>query len=150
MRQANVLGAFVTEPANAHALHLVAPGMKLPRNVTYAAPPIVQSIRSTRRVADDGGVLFDLVAEVTQACTIQLGGELMDFMGGCTLIIGPDGGVRYAVYKRLDSAERQKRMLASAKGPLRKYWTLDGRKRVPMRGTFRLLHGVEAAGARGG
>ena len=124
--------------------------MPLPRNVTYAAPPIVQSVRSTRRIAGDGGVLFDLVAEVTQACTIKLGTDLMDFMGGCTLIIGPDGAVRYAIYKRLDSAERQRRMLASAKGPLRKYWTLAGGKHVPLKGTFRLLHGVETAREAGG
>jgi hypothetical protein len=140
LRQAHILGKFVTTPENARALHLVAPGSPLPKNVTYAAPAIIHSVRSTRRVASDGSVLFDLVAEVTQACTIRHGADLMDFMGGCTLIIDPFGDVRYAVYKRIDSAERQKRQYESIKGPLRKYWTKTGKKFVQRGGTFRMLH----------
>jgi hypothetical protein len=141
-RQARLLGQFVTQPRVARALHLVPPGVKLPKNVTYAAPPIVQSIRTTRRVTSNGSVLFDLVAEVTQACTVDLEGEPMDFMGGCTLIIDPFGDVRYAIFKRLDSENRQKRQLAAIKGPLRKYWTMTGGKFVREKGTFRMLHRV--------
>jgi hypothetical protein len=140
LRQANILGRFVTTPANARALHLVAPGQPLPKNVTYAAPPIVQSVRTTRRVAPDGSVLFDLVAEVTQAATIKRGTDLMDFLGGCTLIIDPFGDVRYAVYKKIDSADRQKRAFDAVKGPLRKYWKKTGKKFVQRGGTFRMLH----------
>ena len=142
LRQAHILGRFVTDPANAHVLHLVAPGAKLPGNVTYAAPPIVQSVRTTRRVASDGSVLFDLVAEVTQSCTVKLGAEPMDFMGGCTLILDAFGNVRYVVYKKIDSAARQKRQYAAIKGPLRKYWKKSGRRFVQRGGTFRLMHGI--------
>ncbi|MEP6619059.1 MAG: peptidase M4 [bacterium] len=142
VRQAGILGRFVTDPANARVLHLAAPGAKLPRNVTYAAPPIVQSVRTTRRVAADGSVLFDLVAEVTQSCTVTLGGEPMDFMGGCTLILDAFGNVRYAVYKKIDSADRQKRQYAAIKGPLRKYWKKSGKRLVQKGGTFRMLHGA--------
>jgi len=140
LRQAHILGRFVTTPANARALHLVAPGQRLPKNVTYAAPPIVHSVRTTRRVASDGSVLFDLVAEVTQAATIKRGTDLMDFMGGCTLIIDPFGDVRYAIYKKIDSADRQKRQFEAIKGPLRKYWKKTGKKFVQRGGTFRMLH----------
>jgi len=140
LRQAHILGRFVTTPANARALHLVAPGQPLPKNVTYAAPPIVQSVRTTRRVASDGSVLFDLVAEVTQAATIKRGTDLMDFLAGCTLIIDPFGDVRYAVYKKIDSADRQKRAFDAVKGPLRKYWKKTGKKFVQRGGTFRMLH----------
>jgi hypothetical protein len=61
-------------------------------------------------------------------------------MGGCTLIVDPFGVVRYAVYKRLDSAERQRRQYASVKGPLRKYWRKDGGRFTQRGGTFRMLH----------
>lgn len=140
--QAKVLGEFITKPDNARDLHLVAPGGKLPKNLTYVAPPTIQSIRTARRVTSNGSVLFDLVAEVTQACTVRMGDELMDFMGGCTLIVDPFGAVRYAVFKRLDSAARQKRHHDAVKGPLRKYWKKDERKNrlVPRGGTFRLMH----------
>ena len=140
IRQANILGAFITVPANAAAFHLVAPGAKLPKNVTYVAPPTVQSVRSTRRVAPDGSVLFDLVAEVTQACTVVHNNEPMDFMGGCTLILDAFGNVRYAIYKKLDSAERQARQYAAIKGPLRKYWKKSGNRLVQRGNTFRLMH----------
>ncbi|MDB4881781.1 MAG: hypothetical protein JWL95_547, partial [Gemmatimonadetes bacterium] len=147
MRQAKILGEFVTTPAIARELHLVAPGSKRPRNVTYAAPPIVQSVRTTRRVTSNGSVLFDLVAEVTQSCTVTLDGEPMDFMGGCTLIIDPFGDVRYAVFKRMDSTERQRRQRDSIRGPLRKYWTERDGKLVRRQGTFRMMHGMGRAGA---
>jgi len=140
VRQANILGKFVVDPENARELHLAAPGAKLPKNITYAAPPIVQSVRTTRRVAPDGGVLFDIVAEVTQSCTVKHNDDLMDFMGGVTLIIDPFGDVRYAIYKKVDSADRQKRQYESINGPLRKYWKKSGKKFVPEGKTFRMIH----------
>ncbi|MEP6780011.1 MAG: hypothetical protein ABJC26_08990, partial [Gemmatimonadaceae bacterium] len=152
-RQANILGAFITVPENAKALHLVAPGAKLPKNVTYASLPVIQSVRTTRRVSPDGSVLFDLVAEITQSCTVTHNGEPMDFMGGCTLIIDAFGNVRYAIYKKIDSAERQKRQYAAIKGPLRNYWRMttakeahskSGRRLIHKGGTFKLIHGVNS------
>jgi hypothetical protein len=140
LRQARILGEFVVNPDNARQLHLAAPGAKLPKNLTYAAPPIVQSVRTTRRVGPDGSVLFDLVAEVTQSCTVKHSDDLMDFMGGVTLIIDPFGDVRYAIYKKLDSADRQKRQYESINGPLRKYWKKSGKKFVPGGKTFRMVH----------
>ncbi len=148
LRQAAVLGEFVTQPANARALHLSAPGAKLPPHVTYVAPPTIQSVRTARRTTPDGSVKFDLVAEVTQACTVEHAGELLDFMGGCTLILDPFGEVRYAVYKRLDSVERQRRQYAAVKGPLRKYWRKEGGRFVARGGTFRLMHDPETVTGR--
>ena len=141
LRQANILGTFITKPENAAALHLAAPGARLPKHIPYAAPPIVQSVRTTRRVAPDGRVLFDLVAEVTQSCTVVTqSGEPMDFMGGCTLILDAFGDVRFAIYKRIDSTERQVRQQAAIQGPLKNYWKKSGKRLVQRGGTFRLLH----------
>jgi hypothetical protein len=143
-RQADVLGEFITKPENARELHLIVDG-KLPKNVTYVAPPTIQSIRTARRVTADGSVLFDLIAEVTQACTILVGGDLMDFMGGCTLIVDPFGLVRYAVYKRLNSDDRMRRHHAAVTGPLRKYWRKKDDRFVTVGGTFRMMHEADEA-----
>ncbi len=62
------------------------PGAPLPKGVVQASPPIVQSIRVTRRAAPDGRVVFDLVGEVTQSCTVERAGELFDMNGGCTVV----------------------------------------------------------------
>ena len=145
LRQAHALGRFVTTPKHARALRLVAPGVKPPAGVEYAAPPRVESIRCARRVAPDGSVLFDLVAEVTQSATVRHAGELFDTYGGCTLVIDPFGRVRYAVSKRLDSVARRERQHAVMNGALKAYWVKerrrgDGSRYRPAAGTFRMLH----------
>ena len=75
VRQAHALGKFVTNPKHAECFRLVAPAGRLPKGVIQASPPLVQSIRVTRRAAPDGRVLFDLVGEVTQSCTVDRKGD---------------------------------------------------------------------------
>jgi hypothetical protein len=87
----------------------------------------VQSVRVTRRAAPDGRVMFDLVAEVTQSCTIQRAGDMFDMNGGCTVIIDPEGRVRYSIYKRFDAEKRRARQLAAMTGPLKAFWQKSGR-----------------------
>ncbi|MDQ6680519.1 MAG: hypothetical protein M3Y67_06090, partial [Pseudomonadota bacterium] len=43
-------------------------------------------------------------------------GKGSEFVGGATIIVGADGGLRYTVRKRVDDSERRKRELAYA-GP---------------------------------
>lgn len=121
-RRARALGDFVVRPEIAKALHLVAIGTPLPRNVEYAAPIRIESIRTTRRVTPDGRVNLELVAEVTQSCTMRIGDDLMDFAGGCTLIIDSAGVVRYAIYKSVLSDTRPKQQHRAATGALKEYW----------------------------
>ncbi len=139
-RQAHVLGAVVTDARYAQRLHLVAPGAPLPKGIVYAAPPRIQSIRCSRRVAPDGRVVFDQIAEVTQSCTAKRGGTLFDFIGGCTIVIDPSGRVRYAIYKRLDSSDRQERQYRAMTGPLKRYWRKDGKQYRVAPGVLRRLH----------
>jgi hypothetical protein len=140
-RQARALGEFISTPDHAAALHLIMPGTTpLPKGVIYAAPPSIESIRCARRVSPDGKILFDLVAEIVQSCTGQGAKQPFDFFGGCTLIIGPDGVVRYTIFKRLDSAQRLDRQARAVYGPLRSFWEMKDGKLSPRRGTFRLLH----------
>ena len=127
-RQARALGAFVTDPKNARSFQLVPPGGRLPKNIVQASPAMVQSVRVTRRAAPDGRVMFDLVGEVTQSCTMQHGGDIFDMNGGCTVIVDPEGHVRYSIYKRFDAADRRARQLAAMAGPLKAFWQKSGRK----------------------
>jgi hypothetical protein len=140
VRQARALGRFVTNPKYAECFQLVAPSSRLPRGVVQASPPLVQSIRVTRRAAPDGRILFDLVGEVTQSCTISRGGELFDMDGGCTVVIDPDGNVRYAIYKRFNSADRQARQHAAMRGPLKRFWKKVGRRFTLQPHVLRRLH----------
>jgi hypothetical protein len=140
-RQAHALGAFVTDPRHAKMFQLVSPGTGLPKGITYASIPAVESVRVSRRVAPDGRVLFDLVAEVTQSCTVRRDGDLFDVNGGCTLIIDPEGEVRFAISKRFDSEARRARQHAAMRGPLRKFWKKTGRQFTVQKDILRRLHG---------
>ena len=140
IRQARVLGRFVTNPKYAECFQLVSTAEKPPRGVVQASPPLVQSIRVTRRAAPDGRILFDLVGEVTQSCTVSRGGELFDMNGGCTVVIDPEGNVRYSIYKRFSSEDRQARQLAAMRGPLKAFWKKKGRRFELQDNVLRRLH----------
>jgi hypothetical protein len=140
IRQARVLGEFVTKPKNAEPLHLFVPGGPMPKGLMQAAPPMVQSIRCARRVTPDGGLYFDLVAEVTQSCTAQGKNGPFDFFGGCTLVINPEGRLRYAIYKKLGSLDRQQRQAGAIAGPLKNYWKKGPRGWESRPGVFKTLH----------
>ena len=140
-RQAHALGRFVTDPLHADVFRLAAPGARLPKHIVQASPAQVQSVRVTRRAAPDGRILFDLVAEVTQSCTVRRGKDLFDMNGGCTVVIDPGGAVRYAIYKRFDSNERPERQHAAIRGPLKAMWKKSGSSFKPRQDVLQLLHG---------
>jgi hypothetical protein len=142
VRQARALGRAVTNPKYAECFRLVAPSATLPKGVVQASPPLVQSIRVARRAAPDGRILFDLVGEVTQACTVDRDGQLFDVHGGCTVVIDPDGQVRYSIFKKLDSQNRQARQLAAMRGPLKRFWKKTGRRFELLPHVLRRLHGA--------
>jgi hypothetical protein len=102
LRQAEALGNYVT-----CAEHLAAFGLVAPDPAREVDAPCVESIRTARRAGPDGQVVFDLVAEVTQRRTVDVGdGRRLDFVGGATVILGPEGEVRYAILKRVDNDRR--------------------------------------------
>lgn len=151
-RQAHALGRFVTDPRHAPAFQLIAPNARLPRGIIQAPPPTVQSIRVARRAAPDGRVLFDTVAEVTQTCTAQHGGDYFEMTGGSTIVIDPTGEVRYIVYKRTASENRRARQHAAIRGVLAPLWErTSGRVYRQRPQMLRRLHELSAArqGAKG-
>lgn len=141
VRQAHALGRFVSDPRHARGFRLVAPGGALPKGVVQASPPLVQSVRVTRRSAPDGRILFDLVAEVTQTCTVRQEGDLFEMNGGCTIVLDPQGDIRYAIYKSLDSERRRARQHAAMRGPLREFWERSGRRFRQRDNVLHRLHG---------
>lgn len=139
-RQATALGTFITSGDHARWCRVIVPGQRLPKGMIYASPPLVESIRCARRTSPDGTVLFDLVAEVTQSCTVTRGGELVELLAGCTIVIDPHGQIRLIVSKRADSHDRATRQHAAIKGPLRRFWTRRGRKYLLRPDALRRLH----------
>jgi hypothetical protein len=141
-RQARALGEFLAVPAHATAVHLIPPTGERPAGITYVSPLQIQSIRVARRTAPDGRVVFDLVAEVTQSATAEQNGVPIDVIGGVTLVIDPEGEVRYAIHKSPDSESRQARQRAAVSGPLRALWrpASGGRRAAPVADLFRRLH----------
>jgi len=121
-RRATALGEFIVQGGVAKALHLVPVGEPLPKSVEYASPIRIESIRTTRRVTPDGRASIELVAEVTQSCTQRVGTDLIDFAGGCTLIIDAGGSIRYAIYKSVLSKSRPAQQHAAITGPLKEFW----------------------------
>ena len=139
-RQATALGAFVSRPEIARHLHLIAPRAPHLKGITQVGPLTVESIRVARRLSPDGHALFDLVGEVTQTCTVTIDKVPFEFTGGCTLVIGSEGEVRYAIYKRLDSLKRQQRQHAAVTGSLKAFWERKGKRLVPRTGMLQRLH----------
>jgi hypothetical protein len=134
-RQAEALWEFVTRPHVADEFGLAPPG------ANGAEPCVVESIRTARRVGPDGQVLFDLVAEVTQRRKVidaETGLEAKVF-GGCTLIVDPEGEIRYAIVKHTLSDRRLQRQLRYQKGSP---WWERAEGRFRMRGyANHLAHG---------
>ena len=108
--------------------------------------PTVQSVRTARRIGADGQVLFDLVAEVTQIRSVQRAGRRLEYLGGATIIIGPDGRVRYLVSKSVLNERRleaQAAFMQSERG--RALWEGTESEWKRRAGLFRILHGGRAA-----
>ena len=65
---------------------------------------------------------------------------LYDVNGGCTVVIDPEGMVRYSIFKKLDSQDRHERQLAAMRGPLKRFWKKSGRKFELQKHVLRRLH----------
>ena len=124
------LGAYVMRPRYAQAFGCALPGDAQLKG-DHVDPAVVGSIRSLRRVGPDRQVTFDTVAEITQRrwCR-QSSGVLSEVFGGSTVILGPDGRVRYVIRKRVTDGRRIQAQAdyLDGKGDT-KGWTIRGRRR---------------------
>lgn len=140
-RQAEALARLVCDVENASLFGLVGPDDPA-LNGDRVEPPVIESVRSSRRVGPDGQIEFDLIAEVTQLRHARgRDGRIFPFYGGSTVITGPNGDVRYTIVKGTASRERLASMEAfvdSKQG--RTIWKVDGMSLAPDAEPFRLLH----------
>ena len=110
MRQAHALGTFVTDPKHAERFHARrARRARCPRASSRRRRRSVQSIRVTppRRARRPRPVRSGRRGDAVVHRRPQTG-ELFDMNGGCTVVIDPQGEVRYSIYKR-STARRARR-----------------------------------------
>ncbi len=108
---ADALGRAICNPRYGRDFGLIEPTKKV-------RPPRLMSLRTLRRVAPDGNVNFDLIAEVVQKREVREG----FFFGGATIVIDAQGKVSYAIVKHIDSETRliaQRRWLRSQPADIR-------------------------------
>ncbi len=99
-RQACALGEFLTRPEHMEEFRFVSqsdPKLEGSR----VDLPSVESIRCARRIGPNGQIVFDLVAEVIQRRTKphKYGRKEFEYFGGATIILGPEGEIRYVISK---------------------------------------------------
>jgi hypothetical protein len=141
-RQACALGQIVTRPEYLQVFGLATkdhPDL----NGDEVVLPKIQSVRSSRRIGPSGQVVFDVVAEVTQRRLARVEGseDLMNFFAGSTIIIDPDGNIRYVMAKRITNNDRlneQKAFLESPEGA--KYKEMLWGKVTTKPNVFAMLH----------
>lgn len=143
-RQAKALGEIVIDPNFRSIFGLAKKGDKALKG-DQVNPPKIQSIRTSRRVGPSGQVVFDIVAEVTQKRTAEFKAtnEKCTFYGGSTIIIDPDGRIRYVIRKSItdnDRKEEQKKFLDSPRGLKYKPSLCDTQRP----NLFQMLHEEEA------
>jgi hypothetical protein len=136
-RQACALGRLVTRAEHLETFGLMPAG-RCAGGLTER--PCVESIRASRRVGPDGQVVFDLVAEVTQRRVVADATGRLAFYGGATVILDPEGQVRFVVSKRVGNEERLARQRDYVAGAGARYWSPPGGERRPVDSPFRLAH----------
>ena len=141
-RQACALGELISQPDYMAEFGLASPG----HPDLHGDPvdlPRVESIRSTRRVGPNGQIVFDLVAEVAQRRTVHSrnGRVKFDYYGGATVILGPDGKIRYVISKSVLGKERYERQQEFMQGRGQEFWKEQARgSLIPRPQLFQLLH----------
>lgn len=118
--RANHLGNYVT--AGRHDYF----GLAVPSGRTGVEPPVVQSVRTLRRLTPDRELDFHVVAEITQRRTHGR----RSYHGGATIVIDETGAIRYVIGKGVMSERREARtaeFLRSASETSRRAASGDGR-----------------------
>ncbi len=117
LRQACALGQLAADPKYRSEFGLAGPGDPELEGDELSLP-VVESIRSSRRVGPSGQVVFDLVGEITQRRVVKPrnGDPGFEFFGGATVILDPRGNVRFAIRKSVLDNARLRRQCEFVKG----------------------------------
>jgi hypothetical protein len=101
-RRAIALGQYVTERRHPY-FGIVEPGTRDGQRID---PPVIESVRSLRRLTPDSELDFHIVAEITQRRRKEPRGSW--FYGGSTVVIDEDGQIRYVIGKGVMNRDREK------------------------------------------
>ncbi len=137
-----MLGEYATRPEHLHEFGLVS-SIAAQALGARASLPQVQSIRTARRVGPDGQIIFDLVAEITQELEMRPPDRSASYqlVGGSTVILGPDGEIRYVISKSAlgcDRVQRRRAFMDSPQG--QQFWHVDDGRYVEKAPLFAMLH----------
>lgn len=99
---AGALGQYVTRAGHHAHFGLAPPGRRA--SATYHEP-VIESVRTLRRLTPDDELEFQVVAEVSQCVTTN--GR--NYFGGSTVVLDADGGLQFVIRKRVDARERHAR-----------------------------------------
>jgi hypothetical protein len=98
-RRASVLGDFVTSNERHRFFGIVEPGKHDGEEFDL---PVIESVRTLRRLSPDDELNFHIVAEITQ----RVRRNRRWFFGGSTVVIDEDGFIRYVVGKGIRNQAR--------------------------------------------
>jgi hypothetical protein len=99
-RRARALGDFVTDGRH-RFFGIVEPG---PRDGEDYEAPVIESVRTLRRLSPDDELDFHVVAEVTQ----RVRRNKRWFFGGSTIVIDEIGRIRFVIGKGIRNKDRRK------------------------------------------
>lgn len=99
IKRADALGRYVTTPGRHKCFGVRPPGRT---GGLLFAEPVVESIRTLRRLTPDDDLDFHVVAEVTQR--VKKGTRW--YMGGSTVVLDADGSVRFVIGKGVGNWDR--------------------------------------------
>ncbi|MDO8310967.1 MAG: hypothetical protein Q7T25_03410, partial [Sideroxyarcus sp.] len=141
-RQARVLGKFVTTAGRSRFFGIMTRHEAAEKGLEVKRPTI-QSIRATRRVGPAGQVVFDLVAEITQSRVVRMAtGQTFEFLGGSTIVLTPEGSIRFIIAKGINSAAREAQQLAFIRTEHgRNAWHEQTLQYMPRPELFKFIHG---------
>ncbi len=140
-RQARFLGDVICRPQLASEFGLVSQA-DAARYKLRVGRPVIQSIRSSRRIGPAGQIAFDLVAEVTQIQILYSHRREIPFFGGSTVILDPEGKIRYVISKSIVSSSRiadQKAFVEASAGQA--FWEPTRTGMQPKPEMLRQVHG---------
>jgi hypothetical protein len=137
-RQATALGHYVAQhPELFRILGPSAPEL----GPDHVEPPVVTSIRTLRRVAPDRNISFELIAEIIQTRHFAAPNGGPGFlMGGCTVVIGADGVIRYVIHKSLTNQARAADQDRYARSQAGQFWQARKGRLLPSPYPLRALH----------
>ena len=131
VRRGKALGGYIADRYDCFGLVPPAPRRGID-------PPVIQSVRTLRRLSPDQDLGFHIVAEVTQRRRLKGG---VSFYGGATVIIDEYGVPQYVIGKGVQSERREGDMRAFLRAAAPAYRRAAKGERGAHRDLLRQWHG---------